>query len=586
MKNSLNSKPVRILAVTLVLTLAMMIFAIPTVMAAGESIYIAQTAQGAGDGSSAENAYGVAWFNDANNWGTGENQIGPGDTVFLCGTLTTDLTFQGSGTESSCITVDGADATLSATITVQERSWWRVQNCTWTDGYANRLISVLGGSNGVFSGNTADDFSGDPAVWLAQGSSTNPADITVSDNYIRTTSADLGNTQHDIIKTEGSSDIIIEGNYLEMRAGGAGNWAHDDCIQTYESGSSASHGNPENWTIRYNRLVMNSAATNDRSWMMLENLSGTNNIYGNLFLGLQGAEYANGISSSDNKSGMVFNIYNNTFVAKNDASTNMLNLQGTGTANLRNNILYAGGSQTMKTGTMTVNRDHNLWYGLGSPSSSGYTGEIKGQDPLFMDYDGNDFSPASNSPAVAAGASLGAPYDGLIVRGATWPDPGTDHQPASGNWTMGAYKDSGLTVTPPDSNPPQGHEALPEEVYSSKSFVEGTYSLGTGNAGLVTTEFDIKPLQGNIDCCVGYTGSSVDPTAMGDLCMILAMDPDGTFKVRDYDQYVALTEVPYSANNVYHVKMVADITNSKYSVWITPPGGSETMIAQGLQIQE
>ena len=116
--------------------------------------------------------------------------------------------------------------------------------------------------------------------------------------------------------------------------------------------------------------------------------------------------------------------------------------------------------------------------------------------------------------------------------------------------------------------------------YSKKSFVAGTHSLGTGNAGLVTAEFDIKPLQNNIDCCVGYTGSSVDPTAMGDLCMILAMDPDGTFKVRDYDQYVALTEVPYSANNTYHVKMVADTANSKYSIWITPPGGTETMIAQ------
>jgi hypothetical protein len=70
-----------------------------------KDIYVAQTAQGSGNGTSAANAYAVTWFNTAGNWGSSGSQINPGDTVHLCGTITSALTAQASGTASAQTTI-------------------------------------------------------------------------------------------------------------------------------------------------------------------------------------------------------------------------------------------------------------------------------------------------------------------------------------------------------------------------------------------------------------------------------------------------------------------------------------------------
>jgi hypothetical protein len=392
------------------------------------AIYVSQS--GSGDGSSCTNARSVSWLNTSSNWGSGSTQVSPGSTVYLCGTINTGISFLGSGSSGNVITMDGSSATISATFTVRDRSYWRIQNMKWAPNFKSQLLLVFGGSNGVFTKNTADGVSGDPAVYLAQGS-TLPNNITVSYNSIRTTSDDLGNTQMDIIKTEGSTNVVIEGNYLEMRAGGAGGNAHDDVIQTYESGSSSSKGNPRDWTIRYNQIVMNSDASADRSWMMLENLGGTINVYGNLFLGLKGASGANGIASNSNESTIVFNFYNNTIVSKPGATNNIFNLQTPGTANLRNNIVYTAG-QTLFASNMKTVRDHNLWFGS-TPSCSGLTGELCGVNPNFKDYTNNDFSLTQ----ALAGVALGAGFN-LDILGKT--------RGADGVWDMGAYEFGGAAT--------------------------------------------------------------------------------------------------------------------------------------------
>jgi hypothetical protein len=83
--------------------------------AIAKDIYVAQTAQGSGNGTSAANAYAVTWFNTAGNWGSGGSQINPGDTVHLCGTITSALTIQASGTASAQTTIyfeSGANITV------------------------------------------------------------------------------------------------------------------------------------------------------------------------------------------------------------------------------------------------------------------------------------------------------------------------------------------------------------------------------------------------------------------------------------------------------------------------------------------
>lgn len=74
------------------------------------NIYVAQNAAGSANGSSCANAYAYGFFSTAGNWGTGSNQIGPGTTVNICGTITdslngTLLTAHGSGASGNPVTI-------------------------------------------------------------------------------------------------------------------------------------------------------------------------------------------------------------------------------------------------------------------------------------------------------------------------------------------------------------------------------------------------------------------------------------------------------------------------------------------------
>ncbi|MEN6316207.1 MAG: DNRLRE domain-containing protein, partial [Clostridiaceae bacterium] len=63
-----------------------------------------------------------------------------------------------------------------------------------------------------------------------------------------------------------------------------------------------------------------------------------------------------------------------------------------------------------------------------------------------------------------------------------------------------------------------------------------------------------------------------------DPSMTIRMNNTGTFDVRNGAAFAAATSIAYSANSTYHIRMITDLVNKKYDVWITPPGGSETKI--------
>jgi hypothetical protein len=65
-----------------------------TSVAFAENIYISQTAQGSNRDTNCGNAHSVVWFNVSSNWSKpkASGKIGPGDTVHLCGVITTSLT--------------------------------------------------------------------------------------------------------------------------------------------------------------------------------------------------------------------------------------------------------------------------------------------------------------------------------------------------------------------------------------------------------------------------------------------------------------------------------------------------------------
>ena len=407
-------------------------------------VHIAQTSQGVGDGSSCASARSVSWFNSSTSWGPNSTQINPANAVQLCGTITSDLKFQADGVAGSPIIVDGTDATMNASFVAGPRvSYGKIQNAKWVDNFGRTLFQCLSCDNFIFTNNKADNWHGGSAVYLVEDGVTQlPHDLLISNNYIRTSTADFGDTQIDIIVCAGCTNTVVEGNHLEMRIlGSAPHYqSHDDVIQSFRKGGS-SMGYPSNLTMRYNKIVMNTAdRTGHRSWCMLEMLGGVNHIYGNLFLGLSGADGSNGCNINSSQSSAVFNFFNNTMVSKGSASNNQLNLQNGGTINLRNNIFYAGGNQGWALTMANITRANNLWYGSRAPACNG-AGEICTRDPMFADYINNDFSLQAAAPGVGAGLVLGSMYDKSLAAGAVWPSPRLTQR--IGNWSIGAFDTMG-----------------------------------------------------------------------------------------------------------------------------------------------
>ncbi len=85
--------------------LAAILVIFATAFSTASNIYIAQNAAGGNTGADCADAHAAAWFNSSSNWGSAASQIGPGTTVNLCGTFTSQLNGQGSGTSGSPITI-------------------------------------------------------------------------------------------------------------------------------------------------------------------------------------------------------------------------------------------------------------------------------------------------------------------------------------------------------------------------------------------------------------------------------------------------------------------------------------------------
>jgi hypothetical protein len=98
--------------VTLALLLLLIGWSSVLAKADNGTYYVAQQASGSGSGSSCDNALAVSFFNTGGNWGTGAGKIGPGATVNLCGTITTQMTAQGGGTSGNPITIQWQSGAL------------------------------------------------------------------------------------------------------------------------------------------------------------------------------------------------------------------------------------------------------------------------------------------------------------------------------------------------------------------------------------------------------------------------------------------------------------------------------------------
>jgi hypothetical protein len=131
------------------------------------NVYITQSGNASGNCTS--NVQTPAFFNNASNWGNAANQIGPGTTVLLCGTLTfaaggSGLTVQGSGASGNPVTIK-----FDTGATVQSPAF----GGTWNSGGGGIFISgvsyiTVDGNNQ--SGVVQNTQNGSPSVTCPNGS--------------------------------------------------------------------------------------------------------------------------------------------------------------------------------------------------------------------------------------------------------------------------------------------------------------------------------------------------------------------------------------------------------------------------------
>lgn len=185
---------------------AILLFASPAF--AADAIYIGQSSAGDDSGSSCANQHSAAWFNTAGSWGVDAGDITAGDTVHLCGTITTSLIAQGSGSDGSPITIvfeDGAKISKASC----------GDYCLSTN--SKTYLTIDGGTNGIIeSTDMGTGLGGDKTAYAIglQASGCDNCEIKnlhIHDMYKRTLTTDVTNVSYNLyvgIAANGSNVLI------------------------------------------------------------------------------------------------------------------------------------------------------------------------------------------------------------------------------------------------------------------------------------------------------------------------------------------------------------------------------------------
>ena len=205
-----------------------------------EDFYITQNASGSDNGADCANAHSASWFNTGANWANPKQsgKIGPGDSSYLCGTISTRLATQASGTFENKITIKFEDnAKLS------KPSW---------NGMAlliqKECIVIDGGTNGIIE-NTDNGTAGSYAyqqnaqgIWADSCNGCEVKNLTIRNLYIHNSNADTA------IDNWMTKAIHINGSNLTV---------HDNIIHDAGSGIIVSYSIGDTNVRIYNNDIYN-----------------------------------------------------------------------------------------------------------------------------------------------------------------------------------------------------------------------------------------------------------------------------------------------------------------------------------------
>ena len=94
--------------------------------------------------------------------------------------------------------------------------------------------------------------------------------------------------------------------------------------------------------------------------------------------------------------------------------------------------------------------------------------------------------------------------------------------------------------------------------------------------GVFTASFDATPSVASDNANIGLSFGTAG--AFTDLACIARFNPTGDIDARNGGTYAANSTIPYSVNSTYHFRMVVNLPMHTYSIYVTPPGGTEQTV--------
>ena len=420
------------------LAIALLLFAAASwpASASQAAVYIGQSAAGAANGSSCANQLAASFFNSGSNWGNGASQIGPGTTVHLCGTITTALVAQGSGSSGNPITLQWeSGASLSVcnnvgALQLTTKSYFTVDlggntaaitcpnngtglgsgvgavgigangnwmshieirngtigplykyTCCGSDGLNSVSISLFGGTNNHFHDLALNNANGGISFQLGNNISSSGNEINNNNCAISIgRCVDYSNGDGSNVTDTGGQ---IHDNDITFGDGwysGGGDYTHLESIRSFNYGGSNSNDHIVGELI-YNNYIHGNSTGDATSFIFIpEGLSSCSSnstlsakIYNNLMVLTGGGGPGDGfIFTQDCEH--TLEIYNNTIDGKNNSQMICMEIEGSQTTvTFKNNICE--NVQTMIYNAHagpTLIASNNDYYNVGTHGSNGW----------------------------------------------------------------------------------------------------------------------------------------------------------------------------------------------------------------------
>lgn len=282
--------------------------------------------------------------------------------------------------------------------------------------------------------------------------------------------------------------------------------------------------------------------------------------------------------------------------------------QANGKALIQNNMVYttSGFGIHLWHYAADVTIDKNLVFGnlqggiiVGRGDSPHITDNCVTSNNIVINNFGGGGDPAVREGSANTGANntyvnnilYGNQYNSIYVITGQQPVGTIYEDPQFVNFQQDGSGDYHLLPTSP---------AVPQEAYydadenygyyqtwnSRTEWSSALYNLGSGNFGEISAQFDLTVSDASANGLIGYAGSSGTVGSEAEIPMLIALDSTkGYFEVKNGDNYASLAQVSYTAGVSYHFKFIPDFVARTYDVYITPEGGSETLIADDYAFQ-